>query len=155
MQLGHCVGGKLWQYSLAALASGQMVSVLNVFHGSTAVSSPLIAHHEHLLSLQTMQALSSHVVQGFFTTMSGAVVSTFIGLWFGCVTLTLTSHRARLKAWACASILLFEMGVALHVSDTIPFNKNLCALATSPHCSWPCIRLALQSVDRAIPFSAL
>lgn len=66
-------------------------------------------------------------MQGLFTTMSGAVVSTFIGLWFGCVTLALTSHRARLKAWACASILLFELGVALHVSCTIPLNKNLCA----------------------------
>lgn len=63
--------------------------------------------------------------------MSGAVVSTFIGLWFGCVTLALTSHRARLKAWACASILLFELGVALHISDTIPFNKNLCAAPPS------------------------
>ena len=57
-------------------------------------------------------------------------MSTFIGLWFGCVTLALTSHRARLKAWACASILLFELGVALHVSGTIPLNKNLCARAS-------------------------
>ena len=59
--------------------------------------------------------------------MSGAVVSTFVGLWFGCVALALTSHRARLKAWTCASVLLFELGVALHISNTIPFNKNLCA----------------------------
>ena len=77
-------------------------------------------------------------MQGLFTTMSGAVVSTFIGLWFGCIILALTSHRARLKAWACASILLFELGVALHVSDTIPLNKNLCALAYCLHSPWPC-----------------
>ena len=63
--------------------------------------------------------------QGLFTTLSGATISTFIGLWFGCVVLTLTSHSARLKAWSCASILLFELGVLLHVTRSIPFNKNL------------------------------
>ena len=64
-------------------------------------------------------------MQGLFTTLSGATISTFIGLWFGCVVLTLTSHAARLKAWSCASILLFELGVMLHVTRSIPFNKNL------------------------------
>jgi len=68
-------------------------------------------------------------MQGLFTTLSGAVISTFIGLWFGCVVLTLTSHRARLKAWSSASVLLLELGVALHVTNTIPINKNLCVCA--------------------------
>ena len=81
-------------------------------------------------------------MQGLFTTMSGAVVSTFIGLWFSCVTLALTSHRARLKAWACASILLFELGLALHISDVIPFNKNLCAAPPSVCSPCPCSAVA-------------
>ena len=65
------------------------------------------------------------LVQGLFSTLAGGVVSTFIGIWFGCVVLSLTSHSARLKAWSTASILLFELGVALHVTNTIPFNKGL------------------------------
>lgn len=64
-------------------------------------------------------------MQGLFTTLAGGAVSTFIGLWFGCVILTLNSHWARLKAWSCASILLFELGLTLHLTGTIPFNKNL------------------------------
>ena len=42
---------------------------------------------------------ASSSAQGLFTTLSGAAISTFIGLWFRCVVLTLTSHSARLKAW--------------------------------------------------------
>lgn len=63
--------------------------------------------------------------QGLFATLSGALASTFLGLWFGAVLLTLRGHRARLRSWAYASVLLTELGLALHVTGAVPFNKNL------------------------------
>ncbi|BDA45874.1 Heparan-alpha-glucosaminide N-acetyltransferase [Coccomyxa sp. Obi] len=63
--------------------------------------------------------------EGLFATLSGAVASTFLGLWYGTVLLALRGHRARLKSWAYASTLLIELGLALHVTGIIPFNKNL------------------------------
>ena len=65
------------------------------------------------------------LLQGLFATLSGAVASTFLGLWYGTVLLTLRGHRARLKNWAYASTLLIELGLALHVTGAVPFNKNL------------------------------
>lgn len=82
------------------------------------------------------------LLQGLFATLSGALASTFVGLWFGAVLLTLTSHRTRLKSWAYASVLLSELGLALHVTGAVPLNKNLCAafvsLLTSVHSVLPC-----------------
>lgn len=63
--------------------------------------------------------------EGLFATLSGAVASTFLGLWYGTVLLTLRDHRTRLKSWACASTLLIELGLALHITGAVPFNKNL------------------------------
>ena len=64
-------------------------------------------------------------LQGLFATLSGALSSSFLGLWFGTVLLTVRSHRARLKIWAYTSVLLTELGLALHVTGAVPFNKNL------------------------------
>lgn len=64
-------------------------------------------------------------MQGLYATLAGGVVSTFIGLFFGCVLLTLKSHCARLKAWGCAAVLMFELGLVLHATKTVPFNKSL------------------------------
>jgi hypothetical protein len=70
-------------------------------------------------------------MQGPFTTLGGASVSTFIGLWFGTVLLTLRTHRARLQAWATAAALLCELGYALALTGVVPINKNLCACSGS------------------------
>lgn len=64
-------------------------------------------------------------MQGLFATLGGGAVSTFIGLWFGAVLLTLRSHRARLQSWGIGAALLVELGCALHLTGAVPINKSL------------------------------
>ena len=75
--------------------------------------------------LADCKACAAVRLQGLFTTLGGASVSTFIGLWFGAVLLTLRGHRGRLQAWATASMLLCELGYALHLTGVVPINKSL------------------------------
>ncbi|KAL8166362.1 hypothetical protein V2J09_007861 [Rumex salicifolius] len=82
--------------------------------------------------------------EGILSSIS-AILSTVIGSHFGHVIIHIKDHTRRLKHWSLMGLTCFVLGMILHFTNAIPFNKQLYSF------SYVCV----TSGTAALVFSAL